>query len=310
MCKLFIALLIIGLGGAFLLSCGKKGISPKPDDRVEELKTKLDLYVELSREHQDPYGFVATDHCDSTLTSGLYGIHPDIDVVMEAVIDDSGQWYRRPNKDCLSSGSSKSTFSRDMATGAFWFMWKNQRLDLAERMWDYGVRHNWIMGQGVQEGLSRIYFTPSNISMLARLIYALGGEDHSARHIPLVFFKNSGFEAHLDVLNILLNAEMSGKIAPLHLEILKYQNSKNPKNALYNYAYHRYTDGNYSKAYDTLLNTALFPSDRLPTTEDRYSDYLWARDEGPDWYPRTSDRPQRDHEGVDFIFVATLILGL
>jgi hypothetical protein len=290
----------------FLVSCGRPGEKPKASPDLKAwLTAKQKTYRDLIKDSQDEFGFIDHKHCDSLLFTGLTYIDSYFEVNIEAARDDNGQWYRRSTtKPCYPTGS-KSTISRDMFMGLLWHIWRNQRLDLAEDLYEYGVKNNWIMGEG---DIGRIYFSPGLQGTLAEIIYQLGGENHlTVRSIPQVYSKNDGFAAHLDVLHILLRGELKGSVANSDLELLKYHRDRSPNNSLFQYAYHKYTDGDMDDAIVPLLKEKWFPADRLPSKSDRRESWLWQRDEGEDWTP--SESSTEEHHGGDLLFVAYLILS-
>jgi hypothetical protein len=289
-----------------LVGCGPKA-KPESTTHSVELREavieKTKLYLSLGKTVQDEAGFVMYEACDSLLFSGLYGAGGGV-VDLRAARDESGMWHRRPlaYPECYGE-SSKSTISRDMMLGVLWYIWETQDLELAEELFAYGKTHEWIMGDG---NLWRIYFTPGLQATLAELIYRLGGPDYYAyRAIPQSYSRNVDYAAHLDVLHILLRGELTGKLEKSAKDVLEYNFKRESKNALFSYAWHRYSDGNQDDTYALLLNEAWWPSDRLPTSADRCEGWLLQRDEGEDWAPCDDDKT---HSGGDFLFVAKLLL--
>lgn len=271
--------------------------------KPKSLKKKYKTYLSLLPSVQDSNGFIDINHCDSLLFSGLLGTITKVNI--EAARDSNGMWHRRPlNYISCYPNHSKSTISRDMFIGLLWDIWKNQKLELAENLFNNGKENDWIMGEGL---ISRIYFTPGLQSTLAEVIYQLGGTNHIERHIPVLIGKgNDGFAAHLDILHVLLRAELKGGKTE-HLDVINQHYKRNPNNALFTYAHHKYTDGVQDETIDILLSDKLFPSDRLPTDCDRREGWIWQRDMGDDWEPKR-DCNGYTHSGGDFLLVAKLVL--
>lgn len=265
-------------------------------------KEKAEVYLSLSSQIQDGNGFIDTDHCDSLMFSGLYGSAGGT-VNLATARDSNGQWFRRPlNYEACYPGHSASTISRDAFTGVLWYIWENKRLDLAEDLYSYGVGHTWIMGSG---DISTLLFTPIYQSTLAEIIYKLGGTNHPiSRSLSFSYDKHVGFEAHLDVLMILLRADIMGSVTDKGLELLKYNYDRNPKNALFSYGWHKYSDGNQKETYDALLDEDMFPSNRLPASADRCEAWVWQRDGGADWEPCDQGKT---HSGGDLLFIYKLL---
>lgn len=303
----------------FLLGCSTKN-KPKPAVQTNlagSLADKYAMYLNLTPSKQDAHGFILSDECDSTLFTGLLGTLKEFDVdLTKAQNQDTGQWFRRPTTgvDPCYPDHSKSSISKDMFVGILWYAWKTNNLSILRGIWQYGKSHDWYMGQG---DISRVYFVPALQSTLAKMIYALGGEDHPIRVLNFSvsditglenlaeYGRPVGFAAHLEVLMVTLLAEVEGGLRDGSLEILKYHAERQPKNALFLYAYIKYTTGDYTEAINILLQDSLFPSDRLPTCADHKEPWIWQRDYGADWQPSVCDKV---HPGGDFLFVANLIL--
>jgi hypothetical protein len=292
-----------------LLSCGLQQSTIKAaayiSDTEAKLRDKATQYLALSTSTQDPAGFIEWNKCDSLLFSGLYGAAGG-KVDITAARDDKMKWHRRPldHVECYPKHSD-SEISRDMLLGLLWYVWENKRLDLAEELFRYGERHKWVMGEG---DITRTVFTPGLQSTLAELIFRLGGSDKKLyRKLPQAYAHNDDFAAHLDLLHILLRADMTGKINSDALEVVKYQFERVPMNPLFSYAYHRYVDQDQTETQNILLNEALFPDDRVPTTHDRCGPWLQQRDLGRSWEPCDLDEKAVTHSGGDYLFIANLL---
>jgi hypothetical protein len=294
-----------------LASCGKPGKeSPEQTTSPEllaQLTEKYDKILPLSLLKRDSDGFIVTDECDSLLFSSLFGSVSDIGLNITAARDSGGKWHRRPLSypECYPA-SSGSTISRDMFWGLFWYIWNNRQLALAEELYAYGSGNDWIMGDG---DVSRTYMTPGMQGTLSELIYRMGGKNHQVeRNLLHTYSSNvTGFEAHLMVLSALIRAEMLGVIEDKAMPAIEAQFARQPKNALFSYAYHKYTDGNQDDTIALLLDEKIWPRDRLPTSRDRKEQWIFQRDYGADWQPDLSKNPV-EYAGADFLFVAHLIL--
>ncbi len=293
---------------------------PKAKQSIVELaQARLATYKQLLPLVKDDYGFVESDKCDSLLFTGLLrAVYPD-DSNMKAAQGKPGEWFRRPlvngHDTCYADGNSGSTISRDMLMGLFWYIWRNKRLDMAQDLWNYGKAHNWIMGSGE---ISRTLMTPGLKATLAEIIYQLGGDNHIiSRSVPQAYsLSSTGFPVHLDMLHIGIRAELTGTIddlvvigTPEPIEVLTHHYKRSPNNAMISYLYHKYVDGNYTKALSLALNPSWFPADRLPNRGDRKEPFLWQRDYGPDYLPDPNPATHsHEHSGADYIFVVSLIL--
>jgi hypothetical protein len=146
-------------------------------------------------------------------------------------------------------------------------------------------------------------FTPL-VPLLARIRHKQTGFDHPARLLPLTSEFDPGkigFEAHLQVLQIVLDSKVKGNISASASYRLEEQAARQPNNPLFQWAV-----GNYEAAADSLLNESWWPADRLPTRKDRKEPWLLERDYGADWEPVESDGQL---SGGDFLFVVSLVLA-
>lgn len=286
----------------------KNGSTPTVPDNgplLDLLRPKYDLYESLAKGKQDASGFILTEECDSLLFSALLGTGR-LPVAVENARNDSGTWHRRPlNYEPCYPDHSASSISRDMFLGLFFFIWENKRRELAEQIFDYGEAHSWKMGDG---DATRTVLSPGLQATLAEIIARLGGADHKVyRAIPVLFTEGGrGFEAHLDVLHILLRGELFGFISDQNLKVVRSHAGRNARNGFFAYVDAKFSGGDQTKALESLLDEALFPPDRLPTTADHSEAYLWQRELGADWEPAEGDA--KEHTGADFYFLASQLL--
>lgn len=270
--------------------------------RIQQLKKKHELYSELCQSTEmDKNGFVDYKYCDSLLFSCLTNIGIGKKFNVRAAQDKSGAWLRRPleHGSCWPEGSG-SSISRDMFTGLIFYIWRSKDLDLANELFDYGQKNNWIMGQG---DVARIYFTPRLQATLSEIIYRLGGKNRFIRrHIPQMFTKTEGFAAHLDVLHMRLREELLGK--QIYKKMYKYHANRQPQNPLF-----KILAGQYQSALNLLLDDKYFPNNRLPNTKDRRESWITQRDMD-NWHyaPVPEDEPTVNHHGGDFLFASHLLL--
>jgi hypothetical protein len=274
------------------------------------LKAKLSLYRKLcAAGHMDKHGFV--EKCDALLFSSLARC-AGMKVNVEAA-ESNGRWYRRPEKCCYNNGKdpkskgpgSHSDISKDMYMGLLWATWHDKDRKRLERTIKYAVKKKFKVGRGPS---GSTLLTPPLLNTMAIMLREMGGKPPSyllkmPQHWPPGL---KGYPAHLQVLHILLHFKIKGKITPNQLARLKEHKKRVPQNSLFSYAYHAVTDRKFNEAAKYLLKEEYFPKDRLPTKRDRHTDYLWQRDVGSDWKP--NKRSKKEHAGIDFMFVAALIL--
>lgn len=275
------------------------------------LQQKYDLYRQLIETKRDHNGQIEPTDCDSLLMNGLISAtalkdNPgDIEQNAEA----PGKWQRRALEygKCYDMGQSRSSVSRDQLLGLYWYIWEHKRLDLAADLWDYGTAHNWIMGEGRSGGIDTI-MNATMITLLARMIYEMGGSDYAVRHAPIVQIDGcQGYVCHLMVLQTLLEARVGGTASAHNVEILKKAAERSPSNPLLVYAYRKFVDGSADSAVQLLLKSSRFPADRLPESRDVCVHWSTARtDDEASLLPCPEQGKQ--HTGADFLFVTYLIL--
>jgi hypothetical protein len=268
----------------------------------QSLTDKYKLYLKEIKRHQDKHGFIMSNHCDSLLFTSLASFGGMRGVDITKACDRDGKWHRRPIDNPCYPEHSKSTISRDMLLGLLYFIYKDKNLTLAEDLWDYGIKNNWIMGDG---DVSRIYMTPGLQATLAELIYFLGGKNYRfARNMPQTWPKGlDGYQAHLQALHIGLRMMLVGHTKKMSKVVndLCYRQGENPLFWLLNYLCNGIGRGSFNSA---LLNEKLFPSDRLPASKDRKGNWLQERDFGKDW--ESDFLSNKEHTGGDYLFLVAL----
>lgn len=288
----------------FLAGCGLfKTNKPKPSiDPHEALRAKYELYLGLAAGQLDAAGFVAPK-CDSLLFSSLAGVAGLRQIPVVAAERSPGEWHRHPSFTCYPN-ESKSTISKDMFVGLFHYLWKTKNVDAMRRINTYGSEHNWFMGEAVdfETKVSRTLLSLPMISLLQSMI-GMSLVENSEDGIGV----KPGFEGHLHVLRLYLDALVHGATSSSDLSTLESYTRSYPRNALYNAIYHRYSDGEFTTAVSVLMDESLFPADRLPTSQNYCTHYLWQRDPDEDWLPCDEGLT---HSGVDFLYAASIILGV
>ena len=274
------------------------------------LDDKAAVYRRLMHHGLDSRGFVPG--CDGLLFSSLlqasgYGV----DLHQAEAPGRSGLWFRSATRDCFSTSRSPSTISRDMVLGLAMAFWQSADLKSVQSFNRYVEANSGVIGEAEDEQVQfgRAFMTPALTAIRHELDYRLGGDFHHLRaYIPEFDEPLTGFEAHLQVLRILLRGLMYGGLIEQDLDLLAKQVERQPRNGLFLALYHGFTDGDQSRAAAVLLDESLFPSGRLPTTADRCEPYLWQRE-----MSRKNTGPCGDSPAilapVDYLFVHALIRG-
>lgn len=297
----------------FIAGCGLfDKVEPNPKDPEiivlpDMVKLKVSQYKQLIGERNAS----RNDHdygCDSLLFESLAfvaGVPMEVDRYREG-----NKWYRRPTKDCWPNHSG-STISRDMFTGLGAALLHNLRIDLLKGVIKYAEDNNFIMGEGE---ISRTHFSHNMLALYGRMLAHLGYPNKYQYYTPIFFKDVDGYEAHLQILQIIVYDKIYGRISGNMMQAVKHHYKRNPRNVLFSLVFHKYTDKDYREAGRVLMDEALFPNDRLPTDEDRCGFYLWqydlyqkdhTREKNYQWRPCNR---RRTHDGYDFIFAANLYL--
>lgn len=302
-----LAALLLVIGPASLTSCGSPDNSPDTAPPYShqlpaDLADKQSTYVALAPFVQDANGFIETDKCDSLLMTALLGTPQDAGAVqignLQAAEVEPGKWLRKPPSagSCYPVGSG-SEISRDMLVGVMFYAWAHRDLDMLQRLYSYGETHSWVMGAGdvTRTGLRTLRGT------LAAAIHALGGPyrlDDELITDPQLIVKD-GYEAHLQVLVLLLRGEIYGDLSAYSRQILRRLADGNPDSPIMQAAAARWVGQEYAPRFVAAARAEYWPAGRLPTSDDRCGEWLTQADD-KDWQPCPSEG--KIHSGGDILF--------
>lgn len=301
--NLYLKLLLVLIAGCGFLS--PKDKEDKPD--LSGIKIKYDTYASLITKHQDSNGFVEVDKCDSLLFSGLISA-TGIRVNLTAAEEKPGRWLRRPTDypECWENGESRSTISRDMLLGVYWHAWRAKDLALLERLREYGESRNWFMGDDSIGGLHTV-LNPPMIGLLNDMIEKLGGEKRVFTWRISPSEACSGFECHLQMLQLLLYYEIHGQIPSPTVKAIVTIANRNPSNILYSYMKYFFTGTSLKPVIDLMLKTKRYPSSALPSSAEVCESWPVQREDGDKGLKPCPERNEI-HSGGDWLFVANLLL--
>jgi hypothetical protein len=281
-----------------LVSCGKQGVKERSTPPLPSLDAVRELYSDQMLAVQDSNGYVDTGKCDSVLHTALLGAGGVAIKDINSARNKDGQWFRRPLNypECLANGQSKSTFSRDMLLGLMWYWYSIGEWKNAEEFYQYTSTRAFKFGDadGSLEGNSRVIMTPDLLSLLAELIFKMGGPNHvlsrtlGTRQAPEVL----GFEAHLQILSILMWGRLTGYYTTHEIVAIRAHIARKPENALFQYA-----GSNYDEAERLLL--IHHPADRLPSTEDFCNPLRYETELNP-----PCPEQVREHAPVHFMLIS------
>lgn len=303
---LFGCLLTALTGCGFFSKHDHKASDPLGRTQLQRLDDLAGVYAANGQKAEDAQGFVHAT-CDGLLFTGLYDALAGKTDIMKAQGPTPGQWFRHPDH----AGCSND-ISRDMLIGLAFWAWEAGAGKVAQDVVDYAKAHNMKMGEGPVDVVT---MSPELLDTFYKISRAFGGADDPAldtastqlrlnqQDLQLTSPLPSGFLGHLLVLHELLRAQIYGGASSYQLDVFKGKAGDQQKNALFQAAYHLYTDGDQQLVYEILDDETLFPTADLPTAGLRCEEYLWQRDEnraaGGDWAPCDVPAGTRPHSGVD-----------
>lgn len=296
---------MIALAILCMVACGKKEDAQDPPSMPSPaLLAKVQKYLELQAEVEDQDGVIEGEDCDSAHWNLLRSVGGRR-VNARLFMDGDRRLHRRTARypECYP-GRSDSTMSPDMLLFALAYGMDSRDLGLIQDIFSYGKEHSWIMGDGDR---ARTLMRPNMQGLYARAIKNLGGPDFAEWLLPNPIVGNpSGYEAQLQVVNVLVDACVNGGIGQDGKDALRAQVARQPNNALFLAALSRFDADVQGRAQDALLNGRIWPADRLPTSADRCEQWLTQRDEGADWDPCPAEGHK--HSGGDFLFASAIFL--
>lgn len=293
-------------------------------ENLEKLEAKAASYRKY--QHDLLTDGWSTSGCDSLLFTCLCKVAGGC--TKANILDaegEPGQWFRTPAKNCYPKNSS-SDISKDMFAGLNIYMAHlgikepGKACEMVSRIITYGQKHRWVMGRP-PGAISRVFAAPSVRRRWQRLSIKYCNEtvditDNSKNIVDDFldsFIALPDYEGHLQVLSILFDGILDGGIESWQVEVLKAHVRQNPQSGLYQAVLHSYTDGNQTAARNLLLDTKYFPEEKLPTSGNYCTHYLYQRDayrqgeKNSDWLPCAENKT---HDGVDFLFAEKVTDGL
>ena len=324
----------------------KKDNKPQPTlDISASVKDQIGVYRPLIKAQADSYGLIRMGGSigDSALFSCLARAAGALDFD-PAVLFKDGKPLRHPDIKPDASGGG-SPISHDMVNGILWCLYDMHKrgdtdhaINLTKSMIDFGRAHKKTVGIDVgwmfctdqdvadyhisgEDVLGRCFMSPGIVKDIYRIAKMIGMPcDADCQYFmaigPNIPSDETGFKRHLAVIGTVRNGLVEGGINDNSLKIvLQKAHEAQPRNALYQAAYHLYNDGVQDDAYRALTDESLFPRDHLPTSANYATDYLFQRDDdtakgpGADWLPDLSGSSESNGRGVDFVFAAAMALG-
>lgn len=293
-----------------LAACGadKREMPKLRVTHIREVRELWADYKALIPLISDRDGFIYTNRCDSLLFSSLTSMG-GLPLNIEAAEAEPGRWVRRPLSypECYASGGSKSSISQDMLLGLVYWSWRHERSDILKRIWDYCEAHRVLsrckMGEGAA---SRVWMAPALQAMIAQALFKLTGTDIEIRNLraPSVVVM-TGYQAHLQVVGILMRGELYGDILESEFDTLRQQAEREPTNPLFQVAYHKFLDGNYDEALRLIASQ--YPKARLPNIHDWCSEWKLERDSSDRGWLPCPEEQFREHVGGEVGFLLSVM---
>ena len=237
-----------------LSACGKI-VEPAKTPQADMLELLRNRYAENLSKLQ---GWPSRTDCDATLWAGIAkkgGVTLDITESKET----TGQWYRRPTKDCFDTASSRSDFSNDMAVGVIlsasdadikhWFSWVKDK--------------NYKMGRGE---IGATLMKPNVLGVLGRRL----GKNLAPR-LPYAA-NDKDYVRHIQSLMIYIDGLSTGYLKSEEIQLLaKYNDGKDYLIAAIIAKYH----GNHDSVIKLLLKEGKPPSYVRGDQPERYRLAHW-----------------------------------
>lgn len=295
----------------FFIACTHEKPEEPSAYRASELAAKKAFYCAEGQKIYDARKFMVA-RCDALLFTALWVVgcgHGDVDAFEDPTTP--GYWHRNPARDCYVNGKdngAKSSISKDQLLGLMLYSWKLKRHDHIQGLIAYGEANGWFMGDAIdaKTRISRTLMTPALIDLLYLIQNRLALQEPEDGEAD-AFFINKGYQAHLDVIRILLEGSVKGTITATQGSILKAHADREPSNALFLAAAARYGKAGPEQAANILLDSSHFPNSRLPSKAEHCEPYLFQRDQGTDWEPCGAETEL--HDGVDLVVAAAILDG-
>ncbi len=233
-------------------ACDKTKKHPVKDSEPTAVTRELAVHFQEKLAAYPP-GWPSTTDCDATLWAGLAlaaGAPVDLS---EAEYPVAGHIQRRPAPTCWDGNDkgAPSTVSRDMLTGYLWGAWASKDTAAIDRLDQYGKSHNWVMGEG---DATRTGMGQNLTGLVCRMV---GGSNCIG---SLFFPVNTDWEHHVQVLDILLQAGVSGGVDGLTLDRVREAVAFNPNDATA-----QATLGVFTGDYETAASLLNDPDYRAPS---------------------------------------------
>jgi hypothetical protein len=170
----------------------------------------------------------------------------------------SGQWHR-DYKPCYPD-DSRSEISRDGFIMLFHALLERKDTAAFLRIKEYGLAHDWIMGEGPKEYTSALLLTSILYDSIKKLSLAESADAQDSDSI----LKLDTFRGNLLAMYIWYRTKLNEKINELEWQTLKKLYEANNKNIIYSALYNKFNDGNQDQTISLMLDESDYPENTLP----------------------------------------------
>jgi hypothetical protein len=279
MTRLLCLSLSIALCGCSFFRNEDKGNPPGGAD-INRVMARAEFYAESLG---DPYKLV--DRCDSLTFVGHYaaGLKPNVIAIglHEYTVGSSGvktyktgQWHRskEPCNNDADIDDSRSECSKENILGAFHAMLTNRDYASILRTIRYGRGNDWSFCSGGDASYNKmVEFGPllNDWEELLTNSTTLVGDD-DAMAIPSL----AGYRGNVLASYILLKGRAFGYINTAEKVALQKLINDVPGSPLYHAIYHRFTDGDQTRAV-TMMDGSGWSNDSMPPSEKDAGPWSW-----------------------------------
>ena len=248
-----------------LFTCKKEEkIEPVEPIATERLAELQDLVINLKSEaielYNSDYGnWLTGDDCDAYLWQAKYQAEvcdDSIDMRFTEYKEEKGRFGRNPYKRCWTKQDgdvgSKSTWSQDMGKGLNLYAWRCKDADIIKDHFDFVKGNNYQSGEPLLIGTT--VYSVGMMGEVARTLKKLTGENNREADWNQLYSPGlTDYEAHLQMLGILLTIEQENKIDASLLRRIEEHAARENQNPLYQ-AMLAIFNGDFNSAIDACIN--------------------------------------------------------
>lgn len=282
-----------------LIGCGQRDKEVTVEVASPEVLEQVAIY-RIHAPNAYKYWTASPEQCDALLffTLTQIGLRQKSKDIAKFELE-PGHFARRPDIEVCDN-----YISRDMLVGVFAYAYFFKDLEMAERIYDYAKSHDGYMGAYPVKDRYVQSMTANLWGLLARIIYSLGGPDLPERSYPVLRAYTPGYAAHLAMISIYIESDISGKMGFFDKYYLSKVLEDSPKNLLALALYGREERAFLNRFREEAGTT--WPQNELPTTDDWCERWKTQREDSDSGMDPCPER-EETHSGGDFLFAATVL---